>query len=104
MITKYKGFCVLCGAPTTTTHHFLFGKGIRPLAEADGIYANVCDTCHNMGRDSIHGNSVSEKLSKIIGQLAWEKDYIAQNASLPFEGLEEEAREKFRARYGKSWL
>lgn len=105
MITKYENFCAICGTTQNVrTHHCVFGKGLRELADQDHLTLPVCDKCHNMGRDSIHGNSVSEKLSKIIGQLAWEKNYIAENASLPFEDMEEEARIKFRNRYGKSYL
>ena len=116
MITKYEGYCIICNKPTKTTHHLLFGKGIRELCDADGIVAPCCDNCHNMnGKSSIHGNSVSEALSKIAGQLAWEKKYIVNEIewekkyrsagmNLPFDNIEDEAREAFRKRYGKSYL
>jgi hypothetical protein len=40
----------------------------------------------------------------MVGQLAWEKHYIATKRELPFEGIEHEAREAFRERYGISYL
>lgn len=101
IITKYNDYCMFCGRPTTTQHHFLFGQGIRPLAEEDGIKGPACDICHNMADKvscRIHDNPMAEKLSKIAGQLAWEKRKVAEGMT------EDEAREAFRRRYKESWL
>ena len=101
IITKYNGYCLFCGKPTNTQHHFLFGRGIRSLAEEDGIKGPVCDECHNMASrvsDRIHDNPMAEKLSKMMGQLAWEKRKVAEGMT------EDEAREAFRERYKRSWL
>ena len=46
----------------------------------------------------IHGNVMAEKMSKIIGQLAYEKKQVVEGRT------EDEAREDFRERYGKSFL
>lgn len=102
VLTKYNGFCIFCGKPTQTEHHLLFGIGIRELAEEDGIKIPVCDAEHNMagGTRQIHDNSVAEKLSKIAGQLAWEKEYYR---SL-YGNEDDPAREVFRERYGRSYL
>jgi hypothetical protein len=43
-------------------------------------------------------------LLHIISQLTWEKRYIAEKRGLPFEPIEEEAREAWRKRYGQSWI
>ena len=79
----------------------------------------VCNNCHNMGTvtNRIHDNPVAEKMSKIIGQLAWEKEYITQDAihhnaidvdiGKPDEDKELEkriARKCFISRYGRSYL
>ena len=104
MITKYDGYCILCGKPTHTTHHCIFGRGLRELAEQDGIVCPVCDDCHNMGKDSIHGNPVSAKLSKIIGQLEWEKQYLLKEGNFAYKDIDDRAREAFRKRYGRSYL
>ncbi len=101
IITKYNDYCMFCGRPTLTQHHFLFGRGMRPLAEEDGIKGPVCDECHNMAQkvsDRIHDNTLAEKLSKMLGQLAWEKRKVAEGMT------EDEAREAFRKRYKRSYL
>lgn len=100
IITKYNEYCMLCGKPTTTQHHFLFGRGERQLADEDGIKGPVCDDCHNIGEliKRIHGNIAAEKLSKMVGQLAWEKHAVAEGMT------EDEAREAFRKRYKRSYL
>ena len=101
MITNYEQFCLLCGCPTTEIHHCLKGVGKRHLAESDGLKIPVCRNCH----DEIHLHSKELNVAvEIIGQLAWEKHYIAEKRELPFENIEEEAREAFRARYGRSYL
>lgn len=100
IITKYNENCMFCGKPTRTQHHFLFGYSVRQFAEEDGVKGPVCDDCHNMGEliKRIHGNIAAEKLSKMVGQLAWEKHAVANGMT------EDEAREAFRKRYKRSYL
>lgn len=108
IVTKYEDYSVFSGTPTTTHHHLVFGRGLRPLADEDGLWIPVTDAEHNMTSNGtkfqIHDNPAAEALSKIAGQLAWEKRYIAEKRGLPFEPIEDEAREAFRKRYGKSYL
>ena len=47
---------------------------------------------------SVHMNKEMSTLMHIIGQLAWEKHCVAGGES------EENARELFRKRYGRSYL
>lgn len=100
ILTKYDGFCMFCGKPCYSEHHFLFGVGIRNLAEEDGIKGPACEQCHTSGKviNRIHDNPMAEKLSKIVGQLAFEKRKVAEGMT------EDEAREAFRKRYGRSYL
>ena len=100
ILTKYTENCMFCGKPTTTEHHFLFGRGIRAIADKDGVKGPCCDYCHTMGPISskLHDNPMAEHLSKIAGQLAWEKHAVAGGMS------EDAAREAFRVRYGVSYL
>lgn len=95
---QYKGYCFFCGAPCRSEHHLLFGKGIRKLAEEDGIKVDACDNCHTIGKmlERIHDNPMAEKLSKMLGQAFYERNECAKGATL------DEAREKFRKRYGFS--
>lgn len=98
---KYLGYCAFCGSPLSnnTQHHLVFGTA-RRNAEDDGLKLPVCDNCHTMNRNSekIHGNVMAEKLSKMLGQMAYEKHKVAEGMS------EADAREHFRRRYGKSYL
>jgi hypothetical protein len=93
IVTKYTDICIFCGAPAECEHHLLFGQGIRPLAEADGIKVPSCNRCHNLANkaiDRIHENPMAELLSKMLGQAIWEAHYGT--------------REEFRKRYGQSYM
>ena len=52
----------------------------------------------------IHGNPAAEKLSKMLGQMAWERQFVIDRYSQPFDDIGQEAREAFIQRYGKSYL
>ena len=117
MVTNYEQYSVFSGTPTTTHHHLCFGRGMRELAEQDGLWIPVLDREHNMSSkgtiNQIHGNPAAEALSKIAGQLAFERVYLAKKlANVNKDGLDEqtvdewleEAREAFRKRYGRSYL
>lgn len=115
IVTKYENFSAFSGTPTTTRHHLLFGRGIRSLAEKDGVWIPLLDSEHDMSSNGVkfqvHDNPAAEKLSKIAGQLAWERKYLADklasDENLGHQSAEDwmdEAREAFRARYGESYL
>lgn len=92
--------CIVCGRPTRTQHHWLFGTSKRKLAEADSIKDYCCDICHNMGiypADRIHGNSMAERLSCIIGQQKYIIKQMDQEAV-------RDANIRFKQRYGKNYL
>ena len=106
-VTEYEQYSVFSGTPTSTRHHLLFGNGIRNLAEQDGIWIPVTDAEHNMSSkgtiNQIHNNPAAEKLSKIAGQLAWERNYLIDKYG-DFDLLSLECREAFRKRYHESHL
>lgn len=113
IVTEYGTICFICGRGAEADHHLIFGTDGRELSEKDGLKVPVCNDCHNMGEvpKRIHGNPMAERMSKIIGQLAWEKEQILECADLVDakgdEGRKElldEVREKFRKRYGVSYL
>ncbi len=108
IVTNYNDISAFSGVPKETDHHLIFGKGLRELADEDLLTLPLLNCEHNMSSKGtiyqIHGNPAAEKLSKMVGQLAWEKHYIAEKYSLPFDDVEAEAREAFRERYGKSFL
>lgn len=96
---KYSGYCFFCGSGLINgEHHLLFGN-MRQLAELDGLKVHICDRCHVAGKitERIHDNPMAEKLSKMLGQAFYERNECAKGATI------DEAREKFRKRYGKSY-
>lgn len=90
IVTDYTDICIFCGRPAECEHHLIFGRGLRNLAEQDGLKVPCCNNCHNMGKERIHENPMAEKLSKMLGQALWENNYGD--------------RDDFRKRYGKSYL
>lgn len=93
MITEYANYCILCNRPRTDIHHCVFGVGRRNLAEVDGLTMPLCASCHR----AIHQGKM-QTLSKIIGQLLYERNKCAEGMTV------EEARESFRRRYFESYL
>ena len=81
IVTDYPEICFICGRPSEAEHHLVFGTAGRELSEKDGLKVPVCNNCHNMGEIlmRIHGNPMAERMSKIIGQLAWEGRRICTN-------------------------
>lgn len=104
MYLEYKELCTFCGKPAECTHHLIFGMGLRELSDNDALTVSCCNKCHNMGRltEKIHDNIMAEKMSKIIGQLEWEANWIASLTNK--EIAREQARKAFRKRYGKSYI
>lgn len=101
IVTEYTDISAISGKPAECRHHLVFGRGIRNLAEQDGLWVPLTNDEHNMGKDSVHGNPIAERLSKIAGQLAWEKAYYMRHLRISGMDL---ARQEFRKRYGKSYL
>lgn len=104
IITKYENYCIICGKPTNHTHHCIEGTANRAMSEKYGLTIPLCPEHHNMGNKSVHHQTEMNVMSHIIGQLAYERRYCAEKRGLPFEPLEEEARQSFRERFGKSYL
>ncbi len=110
ILTEYEDISVFSGKPAECKHHLLFGRGIRELADKDGLFIPLTHVEHNLSPhgtiNQIHGNPAAEKLSKICGQLAYEKHWIVEfiHEHFKYDGVEEKAREAFRNRYGESYL
>ena len=110
IVTEYEDISVFSGRPAEAKHHLLFGRGIRELADEDGIFIPLTHSEHNMSQNGliyqIHENPAAEKLSKICGQLAYERQFLIWfiEEQFQFEGAGEKAREAFRKRYGISYL
>lgn len=103
IVTQFEDISAFSGRPAECKHHLIFGIASREIADQDGVWIPLTNDEHNLSMMGtiyqIHGNPAAEKLSKIAGQLAWEKHYIAVNLV-----DEKEAREWFMKKYGKSFL
>ncbi|MBS6954902.1 MAG: hypothetical protein KH230_16925 [Enterocloster asparagiformis] len=99
IITEYDNICACCGKPAEAEHHLIFGKS-KDFSEENGLKIPMCNKCHNMGKtlERIHDNPKAEWLSKVVGQLGWEKHAVAGGMT------EKEAREAFRQCHGESYL
>jgi len=86
IVTEYTDYCVFCGKQKKHDHHLVYGRGIRPIADEDGLKVPICNACHA----EIHNNGIAGKLSKMLGQAVYEGN-IGD-------------REDFRRRYGRSYL
>ena len=102
VVTEFTEICAICGKPRECDHHLVFGTGLRELSDKDGLIIPMCNRCHNMGiaTTKLHENIMAEALSKMLGQLAWEKEFYKQ---LSKESTDI-ARITFMKRYGRSYL
>jgi len=117
ILTKYPQYSVFSGSPATCSHHLCFGRygAWRTLSEKFGLHIPLTDAEHNMSSkgtiNQIHGNPAAEKLSKMLGQVAFEEHYLAEklasDENLGHQSAEDwmdEAREEFRRIFGESFL
>lgn len=107
ILTKYPDYSVFSGTPATCSHHLCFGRfgAWRDLSEKFGLTIPLTDAEHNMSSKGtikqIHGNTAAEKLSKMLGQVAFEKEFYRKKV---IEGDSDPAREEFRRLFGESFL
>lgn len=103
IVTEYEDISAFSQAPAECKHHLVFGRGLRKLADEDGLWMPLTNAEHNMNAHGqlyqVHSNPIAEKLSKMLGQAIWEKHKIAESGC-----NEDEARQLFRKRYGISYL
>ena len=103
--------CDMCGdICKPVEHHLVFGSGLRDLADEDDLVLDLCIDCHTLAFrviDRIHDNVAAERLSKMLGQVMYERNVLAEVFSATPEEAKENilgAREAFRNRYGRSYL
>lgn len=103
IVTEYTELSAFSPRPRECDHHLIFGNGLRKLADEDGLILPLTNYEHTTGPigERIHENVAAEKLSKMLGQLAYEKEFYKKALGA---GEEDPAREAFRKRYGISYL
>ena len=120
LITNYDDICIICGRKAEHQHHCISGVAGRRFAESASLVVPMCSGCHNMFSEDnvpktktgkafgqscdVHHCRKLEVLMKIIGQLAWEKQWVIDNYGITFDAVDEEAREAFRKKAGQSFL
>lgn len=109
ILTEYTDISAFSGRPRECDHHLLFGTGMRKLADQDKLILPLTNAEHNCSPNGliyqIHENPAAESLSKMLGQVAWEKEYLARELEkCGYKEIREEARLRFMARYGQSFL
>ena len=113
-VTEYNQYSSFSGKPAECQHHLIWGS-YHKMADEDGLIIGLLNKEHNFSDNGtinqIHHNPAAEKLSRMLGQAIWERNYLIKQLELPFEGEEEafervsnECREAFRKRYGQSFL
>lgn len=104
IVTKYEGISVISGYLRECRHHLIFGSGKREKAEEDGLWIPLRNCEHNMAAErasQIHDNPAAEYLSKMAGELAWEKEFYRRQL---YSSDQDPAREAFRSRYGECYM
>ena len=108
ILTEYTELSAFSASPKECDHHLIFGSGLRKLADEDGLILPLTNYEHTTGPigERIHENVAAEKLSKMLGQLAYEKEYYrsALEALKETDSDSDPARKAFRERYGISYL
>ena len=111
ILTEYEDISAFSGKPKECFHHLCFGVGMRELSDSDGLWIPLQNAEHNCSSKGtiyqIHDNPAAEKLSKMLGQVAWEKEYLAKELEkhgYDIDDIKDEARTHFMARYGQSFL
>lgn len=101
VVTEFEGYSVFSDKKSECMHHLIYGR-YRKEADEDGLLIPLTNDEHTSGKllERIHDNIAAEKLSKIAGQLAFEKEFY-KKIVCPEKDI---AREAFRKRYGKSFL
>lgn len=116
-VTNYEQYSVFSGSPAECSHHLIYGRfgAWREFSEKWGLKIPLLNREHNMSSKGnvyqIHNNPAAESLSKICGQLAYERIYLAEKLAsgekLGHQSAEDwlnEAREDFRKQIGESFL
>ena len=95
IIQTGESVCFFCGRPTNLEkHHAIHGRGLRKLADEDGLWVWLCVPHHHNLHD-MPSHPHDDEL-KALAQKAWIK------ATMKQMGVPEMiARELFRKRYGR---
>lgn len=104
ILTEYEDISAFSGKPTECWHHLVEGRGLRKLSDRFKLLLPLTNEEHNCSSRGliyqIHENPAAEHLSKMLGQVAFEKEYYREMAKVDGDP----AREQFRKVFGQSFL
>ena len=110
---KYANYDMIDGAPNVERHHCIAGHGYREVSDELGLWIPLKKEHHTGGakqaagvRCDVHHCHIFDTLVRQLAQASFERNWIAEHAKedLSAEELLDEARKRFRACFGKSWL
>lgn len=91
-VTEEHTMCLVCGKRyADNTHHLICGISNRDFSDKYGLTIPLCAMCHN----ELHHSGVASRLSKMLGQAIWEKNYY-KDLYYNLNRGEDEARDRFR--------
>lgn len=111
IVTDDMEHCLISGAPEPVWHHLLEGTGCRHISNDDGLVIPLKPMLHNepmslermhpRPKCAIHFCPALSRMSHMLAQLAWERQYLINKFGKQYG---EEARNAFLRRYGKKFL
>ena len=105
VVTRYEDYSVFSGSPAECVHHLCFGSGMRDLSEKFGLWIPCLHTEHNMSPkgliNQIHANPRAEDLSKMLGEIAFEKEYYRRQC---VSDDSDPARDEFMKIFGRAYI
>ena len=117
---RFADYDIIDGSYPVERHHIFEGVADRKLSDRDGLWVSLSKEHHTAGKKPKAGTNCDAHSCKIfgtllhmIGQLAWERDYLSERAALlsgisagfiSAEDLKKESREQFMKVYGKNYL
>lgn len=110
---KYADYDMIDNSRGVERHHLYFGNGRRQVADEIGAWIPLSKSHHTEGnkpdkgvRCDVHHCVIFDTLAKQLGQACYERNWIAEHAQdgISADVLLEEARARFRALVGKSYL
>lgn len=99
-VTEERTMCICCNKRFAQhTHHLICGTSDRKFSTNYGLLIPICAKCHN----ELHESGVATRLSKMLGQAIWEKNYY-KDLYYQLNRDEDEARDRFRELHCGSYL
>lgn len=110
---EYSMYDLIDGTPNVERHHAIEGRGYRDLSDQLGLWVPLTKQHHTEGakqapgnRCDVHHCKIFDTLIHQLAQACYERNWIAehQDENVAPDVMLDEARKRFRAIFGKTWL